>query len=69
VDIGRAAGLAHIYAGNLGIDNNTLCPGCGACLIERRGFEVRHNRIAAQNSCPDCGHRIAGVGMDKVKTG
>jgi len=63
VEIGRAAGLAHIYAGNLGMDNNTLCPGCGACLIERRGFDLRRNRIATQNSCPDCGRRVAGVGM------
>jgi pyruvate formate lyase activating enzyme len=63
VDIGRAAGLAHIYAGNLGIDNNTLCPGCGACLVERRGFEVRHNRISKESCCNDCGHQIAGVGM------
>src|SRR6056297_256279 len=65
VEIGRAAGLVHIYAGNLGLDNNTLCSGCGACLIERRGFAVRRNRISAQNSCPDCGHRVAGVGMGK----
>ncbi len=63
VEIGRSAGLKHIYIGNLGVDRDTLCPGCGAILIQRRGYDIKRNRIAAQSSCPDCGHRIAGVGM------
>jgi pyruvate formate lyase activating enzyme len=63
VEIGRATGLNYIYVGNLGVDGDTLCPGCGAALIQRRGYDLRHNRIARDNSCPDCGHRIAGVGM------
>jgi pyruvate formate lyase activating enzyme len=63
VEIGRAAGLNYIYVGNLGVDSDTLCPGCGAALIQRRGYDLRRNRIAKENGCPDCGHRIAGVGM------
>lgn len=63
VEIGRAAGLNHIYIGNLGEDGNTLCPGCGALLIQRRGYGIRRNRLAQNDCCPDCGRRIAGVGL------
>jgi pyruvate formate lyase activating enzyme len=63
VELGRAAGLNYIYAGNLGVVGDTLCPGCGVTLIERRGYDIRRNRIVKESSCPDCGHRIAGVGM------
>ena len=63
VEIGRAAGLMYVYAGNLGIDNNTLCPGCGTTLIQRRGYDLKNNRISRESCCPDCGHKIAGVGM------
>jgi len=63
VEIGCNAGLNHIYVGNLGIDGDTLCPGCDALLIQRRGYDIRRNRITAQSRCPDCGHQVAGVGM------
>lgn len=63
VEIGRSAGLNYIYVGNLGVDGDTLCVGCGTTLIQRRGYEVRRNRISAQSCCPDCGQRVAGVGM------
>ncbi|HNS05769.1 MAG TPA: AmmeMemoRadiSam system radical SAM enzyme [Candidatus Saccharicenans sp.] len=60
-DIGREAGLNYIYLGNVwGEGENTICPGCGALLIEREGFTVRKNRIKA-GRCPDCGRLIAGV--------
>jgi pyruvate formate lyase activating enzyme len=60
-DIGREAGLNYIYVGNVwGEGEDTVCPGCGALLIEREGFTVRKNRIKAGH-CPDCGRRIAGV--------
>ena len=61
-DIGRAAGLNHVYLGNLpgrgGED--TSCAACGADLIGRSGFMINHNRIA-DGRCPDCGRRLAGV--------
>ena len=60
-DIGREAGLNYIYLGNVwGEGENTICPGCGALLIEREGFAVRENRIKAGH-CTDCGRLIAGV--------
>ncbi len=63
VDIARAAGLNYIYVGNLGVDCDTSCPGCGIVLIQRRGYSIRSNRINPDSCCPDCGHQIVGVGM------
>lgn len=63
-DIGRAAGLHYVYAGNrpgtVGERENTCCPRCQATLIRRHGFHVLENRLAA-GACPDCGARIPGV--------
>ncbi len=62
VEIGRKAGLKHVYGGNVphGGYENTYCPGCGGLLIERRGFTVARNVIGA-GACPECGCRIEGV--------
>jgi pyruvate formate lyase activating enzyme len=64
-EIGRAAGLRYVYAGNLpGSTANledTRCPSCGNTLIARRGFRVLRNRLAAGGKCPDCGTTIPGV--------
>ena len=63
--IGRAAGLQYVYGGNLpgetGGLEDTRCPTCHAVLVERYGFRVRRNRIAAAGVCPGCGTRIPGV--------
>jgi pyruvate formate lyase activating enzyme len=62
---GRAAGLRYVYAGNLpgrtaGLED-TRCPGCGAGLIERRGFRVLRNRLAAGGKCPHCAYALPGL--------
>jgi pyruvate formate lyase activating enzyme len=63
-EIGRAAGLHFVYAGNLpgraGDGENTRCPGCGSLLIERRGFTVIENRLTADGACPRCRKAIPG---------
>jgi pyruvate formate lyase activating enzyme len=63
--IGRAAGLRYVYAGNLpGATRNledTVCPGCHAAVIERRGFRVLRNRMTADGGCAACGRKIPGV--------
>jgi pyruvate formate lyase activating enzyme len=62
-EIGVAAGLHFVYAGNIpgsvGEWENTRCPGCRALLVERVGFHVLRNRIAA-GRCPDCSRVIPG---------
>jgi pyruvate formate lyase activating enzyme len=63
-EIGRAAGLHHVYAGNLpgrvGRWENTHCPSCDKILIERRGYRVLRN-VIRDGCCPGCGTTIAGV--------
>ena len=61
VEIGREAGLVHVYAGNapgLGLED-TRCAGCGAVLIERHGYRVI-SHLADDGSCPGCGRALAG---------
>ena len=63
-ELGEAAGLRYVYAGNLpgGVKEreHTCCHACGARLITRFGFNVRQNRMAG-SSCPDCHTMIPGV--------
>jgi pyruvate formate lyase activating enzyme len=64
-EIGRAAGLRFVYAGNLpgrvGRWENTYCPACDELLVERYGYHIRKMRIGADGLCPKCGTRIPGV--------
>ncbi len=56
----RAAGVHHVYEGNvLGEGAHTLCPGCGGLLVRRSWHEVLQNRLVG-NRCPDCGHAVPG---------
>ena len=63
-EIGRAAGLRYVYAGNLpgqlGKLEDTHCPQCGAAVVERRGFRVLRNRLTEDGRCPECATPIAG---------
>ncbi len=76
-EIGRAAGLRFVYAGNLpgrvGPWEDTTCPFCGVTLIARHGYLVRAYRITADGGCPDCGRGpIPGVwpgSSAEVRTG
>jgi pyruvate formate lyase activating enzyme len=64
VSIGKDAGLRYVYGGNIwpGSDaENTACPGCGACLVERRGFHVLANVVTDAGRCPSCGTSIPGI--------
>jgi len=64
-EIGQEAGLRFVYAGNLpgrvGDLENTYCPACRALLIRRHGYLILENRLTAQATCPECGHRPPGV--------
>jgi pyruvate formate lyase activating enzyme len=58
-EIGKAAGLKYVYAGNLeaGKHENTCCPNCGTTLIERCGFSSRNTGLAGTR-CSACGTEI-----------
>ena len=57
--IAMEEGLRYVYTGNRPGDGgeNTLCPGCGSCVIKRLGFEVMENHLA-DGKCPRCGARL-----------
>lgn len=64
--IGEAAGLKYVYAGNLpgrvGRYEHTFCHRCRALLVERYGYLILQNRLAQTGGeCPDCGTTIPGI--------
>jgi pyruvate formate lyase activating enzyme len=71
-EIGRAAGLRYVYAGNLpgrvGEYEHTFCPACHRRVIERYGYTIIDYQVTAQGTCPHCGARLAGVWTDKPET-
>ena len=61
-DIARAAGLHHVYLGN--VDDSprsaTLCHGCGARLIERRSYALVGWGLTEDGRCRFCATRLPG---------
>ncbi len=63
-EIGIRAGLRYVYVGNVPGEKgeDTFCPQCGKCLIDRWGFSIREYHIK-DGGCAYCGTSIAGVGL------
>lgn len=65
VEIGSAAGLKYIYAGNrpgqMQSWEHTRCHHCGETVVERHGFRVVANRLTPSGACPACGGAIPGI--------
>jgi pyruvate formate lyase activating enzyme len=63
-DIGRQAGLRHVYAGNLpgrvGDLEDTRCASCAATLVARHGYQIRSYSVTPAGGCPACGTRVPG---------
>ncbi len=61
-ELGRAAGLKFVYAGNLSGNGwgDTHCPECKTVLVRRSGLSVLENNLR-HGRCPRCGSVIAGV--------
>jgi pyruvate formate lyase activating enzyme len=64
-EVGRAAGLRYVYAGNLpgrvGRWEHTFCPTCDALLVERYGYMIKQARVTGAGKCPACATTIPGV--------
>ncbi|HZH33069.1 MAG TPA: AmmeMemoRadiSam system radical SAM enzyme [Pyrinomonadaceae bacterium] len=64
-EVGRAAGLRFVYAGNLpgrvGRFENTYCPACDELLIERYGYIIKRMKVTREGTCPACAETIPGV--------
>jgi pyruvate formate lyase activating enzyme len=67
-EIGAAAGLRYVYAGNLpgrvGALENTHCPTCHEVLVERYGYLIRGYNLTPTGACPSCGTQIPGRWSD-----
>ncbi len=61
---GLEAGLQYVFPGNVAshMEAHTTCPRCNHLLIERSHFGILRNTIR-DGHCPECGMKIAGVGM------
>lgn len=60
-DLGNAAGLRYIYAGNISSwGQDTFCPACKKLLIKREGFRIAELHVA-ENRCIFCQEELAGV--------
>ena len=61
--IARAAGLRHVYLGNVDDADgaSTWCHGCGARLIGRRGYALTAWELTAEGACRFCATPLAGV--------
>jgi len=63
-EIGQAAGLRYIYAGNLpgmvGHWEDTRCPQCSETLIRRYGYHIEEYRLTPEGRCPSCSCLIPG---------
>ena len=69
-EIGRAAGLLHVYVGNapeLGLES-TACAGCGQPLLERHGYRTVR-LLTPEGTCPSCGRALAGLRLATIASG
>jgi pyruvate formate lyase activating enzyme len=55
--IGREAGLAFIYLGNVLTSDgeDTICPECGVTAVSRQGFSATVRNVTEQGACGSCG--------------
>ncbi len=61
-EMGKLKGLKYVYIGNMpNLDmQHTMCPGCGALLINRSGFASSMPSIN-KGKCTKCGEKISGI--------
>lgn len=66
-EIGKEAGLHHVYIGNANIENPTLCTNCGYELLNRKRFALIKNDLQYKNLCPKCHTPLQGIFMNNRK--
>ncbi len=61
-EIARAAGLLHVYTGNVHDLNGgtTICTKCGQPLIVRDWYQIRDYAVTENGACSYCGAKLAG---------
>jgi len=67
VELGREAGLRHVYSGNLASgEEDTRCAGCDETLIRRHGYRATRSASLVEGRCAHCGHTLAGIGLSET---
>ena len=70
-EIGKAAGLHFVYAGNLpgrvGELEKTHCSHCGWTLISRYGYFIEEYCLTPNGCCPKCGNIVPGRWAEKFE--
>jgi pyruvate formate lyase activating enzyme len=63
VAAGHRAGLRYVYCGNVAeqMNQRTICPVCGAIVIDRTGYMVSRRNLTAEGTCRKCGLMMPGV--------
>jgi pyruvate formate lyase activating enzyme len=58
-----SAGLRFVYTGNVYDPGgqSTWCPACGACVIERSGYDLGRWGLDSAGHCDSCGVAVAGI--------
>lgn len=59
-EIGHAAGLRHVYLGNVPADNDTVCPSCGKRVVKRGRLSLQEVGLSEEGRCPSCRTPIPG---------
>ncbi len=62
-NIALEVGHNYVYVGNMPghPGESTYCPGCGATIIRRRGYNIGEVKLTAEGRCLFCGREIPGV--------
>jgi len=66
MEIGQAAGLKHVYSGNVSGQGgeSTRCGACGNLLIGRQGYFITAYNLKG-SKCSRCGTALAGIFSDR----
>lgn len=69
-EVAKEEGMRYVYLGNVPGHpyENTICPECGAVVIERYGFDILGWNLDEKNRCKFCGYPIAIYGKPSPKT-
>ncbi len=67
-DIGEKAGLKHIYIGNAGEANPTICTSCGCEVINRTTYQITKDIRENGSFCPKCKNKLDGIYKSQRQT-
>jgi pyruvate formate lyase activating enzyme len=61
--IAMGEGLLFVYTGNVhdATGGTTTCPGCGAAVVVRDWYTMRHYALTDDGNCRRCGTKLPGV--------